>query len=158
MNYFHNTYNERFKLIINKEDEKTKLIGIGCDYPFIIIWDFHSGDKLNDIYLKENIESNFSLSIYNSFLWDKNHLCLSFTRSHKFNLLDCHLKLFDVKKCEICDNLMDIDKRNIWKIKRFQHPLYGECLITQYSGVNIEIWKLKDTIDTFNISKSITNK
>ena len=154
MNYFHNTYNERFTIIINKEDEKFKLIGLGCDYPFIIIWDFHSGDKIYDIFLKENIVSEFNLEIDNSFLWDKNHLCLCFIKREKF-LIGCYLKLFDLKKCNICGDLMDMDKRNIYKIKRFQHPLFGDCLITQYSRVKIEIWKLKDSIDDFNISKII---
>ena len=144
MNYCHNTYNERFKIIIKQEEENTKIIGLGLDYPFIIIWDFHSGNKLLDVYLKQKIKNPLNLGISNSFLWDNNHLCLAFTLSHKFNLLVCNLKLFDLKKYKISEEIMDIDKRNIWKIKRFQHPLYGDCLITQNSGVNIEIWKLKN--------------
>ena len=143
MNYYHDTYNEGFKIIINKVEENIKLIGLGLDYPFIIIWDFHSGNKLCDVYLKEKIESSFYLGIYNSFLWDNNHLCLAFTLSHKFSLRVCNLKLFDLRKYEICEEIMDIEERNIWKIKRFHHPLYGDCLITQYSRVNIEIWKPK---------------
>ena len=44
MNYYHDTYNEIFKIIINKEEKNIKLIGLGLNYPFIIIWDFHSGN------------------------------------------------------------------------------------------------------------------
>lgn len=146
--YCHDTYNERFKIIIKEDGDNIKLIGLGCNYPFIIIWDFHSGKKLCDIYLKEKIKSNFILGINNSFLWDNKYLCLCFTRSHKFNLLnfnlfECSLKLFDLKKYVICEDVMFINERNIWKIERFEHPLYGDCLITQYSAVKIEIWKLK---------------
>ena len=61
MNYYHNTYNKGFEIIFNQEEEKIKLIGLGLDYPFIIIWDFHSGNKLCDVYLKEKIESTFFL-------------------------------------------------------------------------------------------------
>ena len=143
MKYCHDTYNERFKIIIKEDGDNIKLIGLGCNYPFIIIWDFHSGKKLCDIYLKEKIKSVFILGINNSFLWDNNYLCLCFTRSHKFKLLECSLKLFDLKKYVICEDVMFINERNIWKIERFEHPLYGDCLITQYSAVKIEIWKLK---------------
>ena len=141
--YCHDTYNERFKIIIKEDGDNIKLIGLGCNYPFIIIWDFHSGKKLCDIYLKEKIKSVFILGINNSFLWDNKYLCLCFTRSHKFKLLECSLKLFDLKKYVICEDVMFINERNIWKIERFEHPLYGDCLITQYSAVKIEIWKLK---------------
>ena len=43
---------------------------------------------------------------------------------------------------------MDINKRGVWKIERFHHHLYGDCLIIQFcdkfNGEKIEIWKLKD--------------
>ena len=70
-----------------------------------------------------------------------------------FRLLLEVLKLFDLKKCEICEDLLDMGKRNIWKIEGFLHPLYGNCLITQYSGVNIELWKQIDNINICNNSK-----
>ena len=145
MNYYHNTYNKGFEIIFNQEEEKIKLIGLGLDYPFIIIWDFHSGNKLCDVYLKEKIESTFFFSISDSFLWDNNHLCLvACSLSNKFPSGVCNLKLFDLRKYEICEEILDIKEGNIWKIKRFQHHLYGDCLIIQFSGLKIEIWKLKN--------------
>ena len=143
-NYYHDTYNEKFKIIINNEEENIKLIGLGLDYPFVIIWDFHSGNKLCDVYLKQKIEIAIYLGIDNSFLWDNNHLCLAFTLSGEFKLPVCNLKLFDLKKYEICDEIIDFKERNIDKIKRFQHPLYGDCLITQCNDENIKLWKLKN--------------
>jgi hypothetical protein len=141
-NYYHDTYNEKFKIIINNEEENIKLIGLGLDYPFVIIWDFHSENKLCDVYLKQKIEIAIYLGIDNSFLWDNNHLCLAFTLSGKFKLPVCNLKLFDIKKYEICDEIMDFKERYINKTERFQHPLYGDCLITQCSDENIIIRKL----------------
>ena len=79
-----------------------KLIGLGLDYPFVIIWDFHSGNKLCDVYLKEKIESTFFFSISDSFLWDNNLLCLvACSLSDKFPSGACNLKLFDLRKYEI---------------------------------------------------------
>ena len=105
---------------------------------------FSFWNKLCDVYLKQKIEIAIDLGIDNSFLWDNNHLCLAFTLSGKFKLPVCNLKLFDLKKYEICDEIMDFKERNINKIKRFQHPLYGDCLITQCVDENIKLWKLKN--------------
>ena len=121
---------------VSDNEDKIKLIDL-CSDGNIRIWNFHSGVLLNRI----KVSDGRLLCVC---LWDNNHLCLSFTLSGEFKLPVCNLKLFDLKNYEICEEIMDIKERNIDKIKRFQHPLYGDCLITQCSDENIKLWKLKN--------------
>ena len=74
--YFHDTYNTLFYILINNKKDETQLIGVGHNYPFIIIWNFHTGEKLYDIYLKGNVKSAFdNFYISYPFLWDEQNLC-----------------------------------------------------------------------------------
>lgn len=146
--YFHYTYNDIFKILINDKKEETQLIGIGQAYPFIIIWNFHSGEKLYDIYLKGNVFSAFNTIIISyPFLWDETHLC--FGSSNDIGKGRCgvyNLKLFDLKTLKVCDNLINLEHKRISLVKKIEHPIYGDCLITKIFSDEIGLWKNKNEI------------
>ena len=130
-------------IIINNKNEITQLIGVGQSYSFIIIWNFHNGDKLFDIYLKSNIFSVFdTIHIFYPFLWDGKHLC--FRISNDINKGKCgvySLKLFDLKQLKFCDNLINLKNRRFLMVAKSEHPIYGECLITKMFLHEIGLWR-----------------
>ena len=139
--YFHDSYNDNFDLLINIKKDETQLIGVGESYPIIIIWNFHSGDKLYDIFLKSSVRNINRISY--PFLWDEEHLCFGFREVIGKGICGAYsLKLLNLNNLNICDNLInyEIVLENVQKIK---HPIYGDCLITELYD-NIGLWKKKN--------------
>ena len=143
--YFYDGYDEFFSLRINIKQNETQLIGIGRFYPLIIIWNFHTGDKLYDIYLKANLKSPFDkMSITNPFVWDEQHLCFGFRNNIKMRCGVYSLKLLNLNNLNICDNLINYKERGFSYIGKIKHPIYGDCLITELFLDNIGLWTKKE--------------
>lgn len=144
--YFHDTYNEVFQILINNKNDQTQLIGLGRNYPFIIIWNFHNGQKLYDIYLKGNVFSVLdTMNISYSFLWDEQYLCFGICNDiGKGHPGVYTLKLLDLKTLRVCGNLINLKNKRFSLIKKIEHPIYGECLITEIFFNEIGLWKKKE--------------
>ena len=100
------------KIYINKG--KTKLIE-SCIDGNIRIWDFHSGLLLNKIKVAYE-------NLYGLCLWNENHLFVACGGEK--------IKLVDLKNGIVIKNILG-HKMEVLTIKKFIHPLYGECLISQ---------------------------
>lgn len=95
----------------------------------IIIWNFHSGEKISKI--KIRVDDNI---IYNICHWNNNYYAIGG---------DFLLKIIDIKNNE---NHKDLINSNnfIRTIKKIIHPYYGECLIVQGACKSkITMWTLK---------------
>ena len=126
--YCDNDNKEHNSIIIDNKEKALKLIESSMDGN-IRIWDFHSGLLLNKI--KINNGGLFGIS-----LWNKNYLFIGC----KSNII----KLIDInnKKC-----IKDLNGHNndVLTIKKFIHPKYGECLISQsYKNDYLKIWGNKN--------------
>ena len=143
--YFHDTYNEVFDIVINSKQDETLLIGVGLNYPFIIIWNFHSGDKLYDIYLQSNINSvNDIMYIQFPFLWDEQHLCFIFQNDIGKGFPGVNsIKVLNLNNLNNCDNLIIDKNKRFFILGKIKHPIYGDCLITE-SQNEIGLWKEKE--------------
>ena len=76
------------------------------------IWNFHSGLLLDRIVICED-------KLYGICLWNNNYLFVGGD--------DKTLKIIDLDKKTIINNLFQ--KNSIINIKKFEHPIYGECII-----------------------------
>ena len=135
-------YNGSYKhpdIIINTIGEKTLLIG--ASESNIKIWDFHSAKLLNII--KTISEDSFK----NIFILNDNFL-LSIIGSR---YLDNKIKLIDIKKEEIVFDLinglnLEPSEKYHFKcidiIEKINHPVLGECLISQSSLGYLILWKM----------------
>lgn len=107
-------YNNYFSVIIREEEDKVKLIA-SSGWGNIVIWDFYSGLFLKKIYL-----GNYRL--YGICSWNENYLLIgSKIRS---------VKIFDYQEEKIIFHLSGFYSE-VLTIKKFIHPKYGECFITQ---------------------------
>ena len=111
-------------LTIYNDEEITKLIE-SCDDGHIRIWDFNSGELLNRIRIND-------IYLYGICIWN-NHYLLVGCKDEKSKMIDLSKGVI-VKELEIYDN-------NIVTIKAINHPIYGECLITQnFKDNRIKLW------------------
>ena len=143
--YFHDTYNTLFYILINNKKDETQLIGVGHNYPFIIIWNFHTGEKLYDIYLKGNVKSAFdTFYISYPFLWDEQNLCFGISNDvFKGRPGVYSLKILNLKNLNVCNNLINYKDKRFSMVERIQHPIYKECLIIEIYLNEISLWKKK---------------
>ena len=92
---------------------------------YIRTWEFHSGKLLNKI--KICTESLISICI-----WDKDYIF--------FGCRDKTIKLIQINEKKVLKNL-NCPNNRIISIKKFNHPSFGECLITQgYEKEQIKLW------------------
>ena len=111
-------------IIINKNEKVIKLID-SSDDGFIRIWDFHNSILLDKIKISEE-------RLYGICLWNDNYLFAG--------LNDNSLILLDTKNKKIIKSSV-VHFTNISTIQKIEHPLYGECLITQgWFNDQIRIW------------------
>lgn len=137
--YFHNTECKEFNIFIHTNENITKLVGVSNNHldAYIMVWNFHSGELLNNI----SLEGDY-LRILSSFLWNDKSLCLGIADNMgKGGVGTFALKLFDIEKCEFFKDIMS-KKKSIWMTKKFIHPYFGECLITRDFD-KISLWKCK---------------
>ena len=111
-------------IIINDNNKNIKLIE-SSNFGDIRIWNFHSGKLLKKLKI-----SNYSL--LGICLWDNEHIFVGCG--------DRTIKLIDINNNLIIKNLISHDKE-VFTIKKFNHPKYGMCLISQgLKENNIKLW------------------
>jgi len=110
-------------IIINDKEEIIKLLE--CSYDGDIkIWNFHSGELLNKLIIIYN-------NLYGICLWDNEYLFIGCE--------DGSIKLLNIKKGKIIKNLIGHKKR-VLNIKKINHPLYEECLVSQDNDYQMKLW------------------
>ena len=123
------SYGAHYNVIIYQEDSIIKMIESTNSNNFIEIWDFHKGLLLNKIEVN-NFNRNLRISIFNEkflFIGD----------------FEGKIKLIDLKNGVILDDSLCHQSR-ICSIKKLEHPLYGECIISQgWLSEPIKLWAFK---------------
>ena len=122
--YYENNNGSHKSVIINDKQEIIKLIE-SCIDGNIRVWNFHSGLLLNKI----NVNYNW---LYGLCLWNSNYIYVG-----------CNDKT--IKAVEINNGLISksfvAHNSKVITIKKFIHPKYGECLISQgFINDQIKIW------------------
>jgi len=125
--YMEKDFSPHLCLIINNNEKITKLID-SSDDGNIRIWNFHSGELLNKIKASSN-------SIKNICLWNNEYLFIAVKENIKL------LKINNGYNEEIKDLIGHY--KTVTNIKKFIHPIFGECLISQ-GGFNdgIKLWTI----------------
>ena len=119
-NYYHSD------IIIYDKEKIIKLIESSWDGN-IRIWSFHSGELLNTI----QVCTEDSLLCID--LWNRDYLFVGCS--------DKTIKLIDLKIGKTIKNLQNYND-SIITIKKFKHPDFGECLISQgFQNEQIKLWK-----------------
>jgi WD40 repeat protein len=114
--YYDNDNEGHLGFIISKNEGIIRLIE-SCIDGNIRIWDFHKGFLIKKI--------NINNYLNGICLWDENYL-----------LVGCEnttIKLIDLKKGLIAKNFAGHEKQVI-TIKKINHNIYGQCLVTQGFG------------------------
>jgi len=107
---------------INKNIKIIKLIG-SSDKGYINIWNFHSGECLDSIFI-------YNRPIISICLWKNDYI---FTGA-------LGIKLLDLKNHKITD-IIKYGLSSINIVKKIIHPVYGECLISLEKKNIIKLWK-----------------
>ena len=93
----------------------------------IRIFNFNSAELLSEI--KIDIDSK---KIFSSLcLWNNNYL---FVANEK-----CSLKLIDIEKKKVIKTFPKEAENGIF-VKKFNHPLYGKCILSQHKDETITLW------------------
>ena len=122
--YLDNDNSSHINIIINDNNKNIKLIE-SSSFGDIRIWNFHSGKLLKKLKI-----SNYCL--FDICLWDNEHIFVG--------CQDRTIKLIDINNNLIIKNLISHDKE-VCTIKKFNHPKYGMCLISQgLKENNIKLW------------------
>jgi len=112
-------------ILIKELKNKTIIIESGND-EYIKFWDFHSANLILGIRLKKNFISGLCL-------WNDNYLfCGDY--DNKINLID----LKDGK----CIKRFKAHNRYVCRIEKINHPIYGECLLSNDVYGNLKLWKV----------------
>lgn len=120
-NAFHRNIN------LYENDSKISLLEICCDGN-IRIWNFHSGELLNRIKVYEN-------PLFSICLWNDQYIFVGCD--------DGAILLIDLKKGSNIKKLIGHED-SVLTIRKFVHPLYGECLISKGVGnEQIKLWVIK---------------
>ena len=128
--YCNNDNKGHFSIIINNINEELKLIESSCDGN-IRIWDFHSGILLKRINISNSGLNGISL-------WNEDYLFIGCD--------DKKIKILDLKEMKIIKNLIGHNNEVI-TIKKINHPLFGECIISQgLENDQIKIWVNKNIL------------
>ena len=122
---YYNSY-ERYT-IIKVEKDRVKLIE-SIKAGKINIWDFHSGEFLSAIYVKDNY------FLYDICLWKDNYLFIGCSNNT--------IKLLDLNEGKIIYEFKTY-KDSVISIKIINHPKYGECLLSHgYLSGGIQLWDI----------------
>ena len=119
-------------IIIYENDNIIKLVE-SCQDGYIRIWNFHSGQLLNKIYVNTK------------------DLIGTYLHYNKYLFVGCeegNMKLIELNKGKIIKNFENKKSSGyVITIKKINHPNYGECLITQsiQSG-EIKLWIIANII------------
>ena len=117
-----------FDLKIIENEKMTKLIGANS-YGYILLFDFHKGNFL------ELFEVCFD-GIHGLCLWNFEYLFVACD--------DSKIRLVEIETRKIVKEL-DGHKKPIISIKKFKHPLYGECLVSQtIFNDYIKLWTIQE--------------
>ena len=114
-------------LIILEKDNIIKLID-SCYDGYLRIWNYHSGDLLNKI--KVNDEP-----IKGLLLWNDENILIGCSNN---------IKIIEFTNEITINNLIE-NVEDIITIKKINHSIYGECLLSQ--GIHFEqikIWGIKN--------------
>ena len=115
-------------IIINDKEKIVKFIVIGND-AYIRIFNFHTGEILEKIYIKNDNLLNYNM-IYSICLWNNDYLLIGSS--------DNAIKIVDMNSGKIINNLYG-HKSEILTIKKTFLHKYGECLISQAND-QIKLW------------------
>ena len=121
-----------YNIIINDKEEIIKLIESNSD-GLIKIWNFHTAKLL----MKIKVDN---CRLFGLCLWNKDYLFVG--------CLDGTLKLIEIKSSRI---IKELNGHNsiVLTIKKFYHPMFGECLVSQGSLDDpIRLWNYSFKIST----------
>ena len=121
-----NVFQNHYSLRIKNENNLTKLIESSEDGN-IRIWDFHTGELLNKIYINKG-------NLFGICLWNDDYLFIG--------CVDNTIKILDIEKSKIIGKI-DGHNRSILVLLKVNIPKYGECLISQENGELTKLWKIK---------------
>ena len=113
-----------FSIVMNISEGIIKMLE-SCEDNFIRVWNFHKGNLINKI--------NCNTGLIGICLINENYLCIG--------CMDKTIKFVDLEKGVIGKLSTDYGKSFICTIKKFVHPVFGECLISQgWHDEQIKIW------------------
>ena len=125
--YSDNYNNNHISIIISEFENITRLIE-SCYDGIIRVWNFYSGLLLNRIKIGNNW-------LYGICLWSDKYLFVGCS--------DKTIKLIDLTEDYIVKNFKGHND-SVCTIKKINHPLYGDCLISQgYNEDSIKLWAIK---------------
>ena len=118
---YHNGKGSYKQLLMNYGSENIKLIGLEEKLPNVIIWDFHTGKKLNVI--------NYDLKIHIICLWNEQYL-IGGESNNSWNPFFT-IKLLDIKNPKNIKDIIKFKKNTYAHIsfEKLIHFKYNECLI-----------------------------
>ena len=96
----------------------------------IRIWNFHTGELLNKIYISENC-------LFGICLWNEDFLMIGCGEDS--------IKILDIEKSKIIGNIIG-HNNVVLALAKVNIPYYGECLISQENGLLVKLWKIKFNI------------
>ena len=128
--HIYNDYDggNHYSIRIKNENNLIKLIESSGDGN-IRIWNFHTGELLNKIYIID--ESLFGICLWDNYLF--------------IGCGDNTIKILDIEKSKIIDNIIG-HNRMVLVLAKIDIPNYGECLISQENGELTKLWKIKFNI------------
>ena len=116
-------------IVVNKDRiwEPTHLFGNYGNY--VIIWNFHTGEMLNNVYFNANIN--------NICLWNNQFLIAI---SENFNESKDIISLLDVSTGKLKKNLITSENCKFSLISKIEHPDYGEGLVALTQDHKIKLF------------------
>ena len=127
-------YRVYHNIVINKNENIIQFIALSND-NYIRIWNFHSGDLLKSIYVKNDNILSYNM-LFSICIWNNDYFFVSSS--------DESLKLIEIKTGEIVKNITGLNSE-LLTLKKFFHPQYGECLISHSSrNMQIKLWISED--------------
>ena len=122
-------YNDHERNVIIKVEKNIVKLIESIKAGKINIWDFHSGEFLFAIYVKDNY------FLYDICLWKENYLFIGCSNNT--------IKLLDLNDGKIIYEFKTY-KDSVISIKIINHPKYGECLLSHgYLSGGIQLWDIK---------------
>ena len=133
-NTLYNIYTTNIKqrinsICINENEEAniTKLIGV-CDKGYILIWDFDNSTLINQIQV-------YNGNLYGICILNNEYLC--FGHNKNINIINLNDKEINILKPN--------HNKTVISIQKINHPILGECLISQGDNTsNIKLWIKKN--------------
>ena len=116
-------------IVVNKDRiwEPTRLFGNYGNY--VIIWNFHTGEMLNNV--------SFNGTINNICLWN-NQFLIAITEN--LNAKNNIISLLDISTGKLTKDLISFGNCKFIKISKINHPNYGEGLITLNQDHKIKLF------------------